>query len=302
MTTDSSTNMGRLIELIRHRWEQLDWQTDLPTNGPVISETHYLDVQSLSLPETDRWKLNRMLACFTCELFIHFERYLVEFLERHRRQIDFIPKAAIDRFVAEEKVHTASFYRLLCKLRPDLYATHNHPREGMRFLVWSIGDEAAVSFAPVASFFLLAWLFEEITIFLPIALNEQQEQCSPLVSEVMKLHAKEEVSHVAIDERILLNLKKRQSYAKCVTDTILSVPILAYADTRAKQGWAKVVELLRTEIDLNQMQTERLLRRGPSKSDRMGITSFANKIEQSHFPLTSILAQVLRLELRRHTA
>ncbi|HMU38054.1 MAG TPA: diiron oxygenase [Pseudomonadota bacterium] len=302
MNTEHTKNEGRLINLITRRWEQLDWQASFPPDGPVVSEAHYLDVPSMNLSDDKRWRLNRLFACFTCELFIHFERYLVEFLQRNRYQLPNIPAVAIDRFIAEEQVHTASFFRLLHKLRPDLYDAQSTPKDSMRFLIWSLGDEAAVSFSPIGSFFLLAWLFEEITLFLPIALDRQPEQCAPLLHEVMRLHAKEELAHVAIDERILANLQKEQTRFRSARDTILSLPLLVYADLRAKQGWRNAVALLSSEITLSDEQRNRLLHRGPSLSDQLGIASFADKIAKTKVPLAQSLSFVLKLELRRHTA
>ena len=224
MQSEQVDGHGRLYDLVRRRWDKLDWKSPLPSGKLVVTEAHYMNVDRLRLTESARQQLNRLFACFTCELFIHFERYVIEFLEQRGQEVTAIPQPAIDRFVAEEKVHSEAFYRLLCKLRPDLYSERHSATTGLRFMHWNLKDELVVALSPVGSFFLLAWLFEEITLFVPIALDQHPEQCVPLLAEVMRLHAKEEQPHVALDTRVLLHKSREQSWlltsaetARCAT-------------------------------------------------------------------------------------
>ena len=298
MQTERIGHEGRLLDLVSRRWDKLDWRTPIPVDRLVITESHYMDVESLGFDPRGRNAINRLLACFTCELFIHFERYVIEFLEHRRQEIPFIPSAALERFIAEEKAHSDAFFRLLCKLRPDLYSPKATTTTGLRFMRWTLGDDAAILLAPVASFFLLAWLFEEITLFVPVALDRQPEQCAPIVAEVMRLHAKEEQPHVAIDSRVLHHMAKQQPRWKTGADTLATLPLLVYSDLRTRTGWLRVVDLAEAEFGLTPLQRHRLLHRGPSQSDRMGMASFADKIDKTPIALGSFLAFLLRRQLR----
>lgn len=263
MLSERSETHGRLIDFVRRRWERLDWQTPIPTDRLIITESHYMDVESLGLPPPARQRLNRLFACFTCELFIHFERYLIEYLERNRRSITAISSASLDRFVAEEKAHSDAFLRLLCLLRPDLYSAKATTTTGLRFLRWGLHDDLAVALSPVGSFFLLAWLFEEITLFVPVALDAQPAQCAPIIAEVMRLHAKEEQPHVAIDARVLHQRSETRSRTASMTETLMMLPLLGFVDARARSAWQKVVALADVECGLTAEQRHRLLHRGP---------------------------------------
>ncbi len=298
MQSEHVEHHGRLIDLVSRRWEKLDWRTPLPREQLIITESHYMDVESLGLSPRSRRALNVLFACFTCELFIHFERYVIEFLERRRGEIPFIPNAALDRFVAEEKAHSDAFFRLLCKLRPDLYSPKATTTSGLQFMTWTLGDDAAIALSPVGSFFLLAWLFEEITIYVPVALDRQPQECAPIIAEVMRLHAKEEQPHVAIDSRVMHHLAKQQPRWKTGADTLATLPLLVYSDLRTRTGWERVVKLAESEFGLTPHQRHRLLHRGPSQSDRMGMASFADKIDKTPIALGSLLAVLLRRQLR----
>lgn len=298
MQSEQQDGHGRLYDLVRRRWDKLDWKSPLPSGKLVVTEAHYMNVDRLRLTESARQQLNRSFACFTCELFIHFERYVIEFLEHRGQEVTALPQPAIDRFVAEEKVHSEAFYRLLCKLRPDLYSERHSATTGLRFMHWNLKDELVVALSPVGSFFLLAWLFEEITLFVPIALDQHPEQCAPLLAEVMRLHAKEEQPHVALDTRVLLHKSKEQSWLLTSAETLLTLPLLAYADGRARTGWLQVLALAEMEFGLTPLQRHLLLHRGPSQSDRMGMASFADKVDKTTIPAASFLAWILRLQLR----
>ena len=301
MQSEPIETHGRLIDLVKRRWDRLDWSTPIPTDRLIITESHYMDVESLGLAQPARLQLNRLFACFTCELFIHFERYVIEYLERNRDAITAIPSAAIDRFIAEEKAHSDAFLKLLCKLRPDLYSSKATTTTALRFLRWGMDDDLAVALSPVGSFFLLAWLFEEITLFVPVALDREPEQTAPIIAEVMRLHAKEEQPHVAIDSRVLVHNNKLESRLKSAAVTVVTLPLLAFVDSKAGRAWQHVVALAESELGLSPLQKHRLLHRGPSQSDRMGIASFADKVDKAPIALGSLLATILRQQLHRAT-
>ena len=73
---------AKLRAAARRRWEELDWTSPIPEASLVIPEAHYMDLTALGLTSDQRLKLNRLFACFTCELFIHFEEYVIRHLER----------------------------------------------------------------------------------------------------------------------------------------------------------------------------------------------------------------------------
>ena len=298
MQSDQGEPQGRFIDLVRRRWDRLDWLTPIPTDRLIITESHYMDVESLGLAPPERHQLNRLFACFTCELFIHFERYVIEYLERNGDAILAIPATAIRRFVAEEKAHSDAFLKLLCMLRPDLYSATATTTTALRFLRWGFDDDLAVALAPVGSFFLLAWLFEEITLFVPVALDKEPAQCAPIIAEVMRLHAKEEQPHVAIDSRVLVHNNQIDSPLKSAAITAVTLPLLAFVDLKARRAWQQVVALAESELRLTPLQKHRLLHRGPSQSDRMGMASFADKVDRSPIALGSLLAMILRRQLR----
>lgn len=280
---------------VRRRWERLDWACEIPPAAWVIPEAHYMEMDGLGLSDRQRAVLNRLFACFTCELFIHFEGYVIRYLEA--RRVPFLSQAVVARFVAEERVHSDMFQRLLNKLRPDLYAVEG--AFAPRFLRWSRGDDVALLLAPVGTFFLLAWLFEEITLFVPRALDAVPEQTAPLVAEVMRLHAREEQPHVAIDARVLSHLERERPRWRTRMETLMTLPMLVFVDGRVGDAWRRLVAFAGAELDLTETQRARIAGRGPSQSDRWGMESFAAKIGDTDLGGASTLRWVLRRELLR---
>ncbi len=281
---------------VRERWNRLDWDTPVPP-ALVIPEVHYMDMAPLGLRAWQRVRLNRLLACFTCELFIHFEGYVIAYLERWPERVRTLPRPLVTRFIAEERVHAEMFHRLLHKLRPDLYDPGDLAR--LRFLRWSASDDLALRLSPPGTFFLLAWLFEEITLMMPGVLDRAPDECSALLAEVMRLHAEEERPHVAIDERIMNQQIRSGPRWRVGVDTALALPLLAYVGSKVQQGWAALVTHADVEVALTSRQSRRLRARGPSLSDRLGIESFAHKLASSDLTGAPVLSWALRRELRR---
>lgn len=290
-----SANPDRLDTLARQRWENLDWGAPLPPTARVIPEDHYtVDLTGLSEPQ--RLGLNRLLACFTCELFIHFEAYVTTFLSR--RRVPWLSGPLVERFIAEERVHAEMFGRLLGRLRPDLYPDGRRGLDSLRFLRWGPGDDAALGVAPTGTFFLLAWLFEEITLFVPRALDADPSGCAPLLGDVMRLHAREEQPHVAIDARVLGRLAAEQPRWWLGAQTALTLPLLAYVDRKIQLAWRRLTDRAGREQGLTPEQLRRLRERAPSQSDRWGMESFAAKLDDSDVAGAPVLSWVLRRQLR----
>ena len=40
MHSDQGEVQGRLIDLVRRRWDRLDWSTPIPTDRLIITESH----------------------------------------------------------------------------------------------------------------------------------------------------------------------------------------------------------------------------------------------------------------------
>jgi para-aminobenzoate N-oxygenase AurF len=276
--------------LARARWDRLDWASPISPSAFVMPEAHYVDVAGLGLSERQRVGLNRLFACFTCELFVHFEAYVIEYLGRPGRPVPALAPTLVERMVAEERVHSEMFCRLLHKLRPDLYPAGG----GLRFFRWRGGDEAAVRLAPVGTFFLLAWLFEEITLFVPRALDESPGQCAPLVAAVMRLHAKEERPHVAIDARVMAHLAGRRPRLRAGVETALALPLLAYVDGKVRRAWRRLVALAGAELGLSAGQRAALRERRPSQSDRWGTQSFVERMAAVDLAGAGLLRWALR--------
>lgn len=274
---------------VRRRWEAIDWEPAIPDTF-VIPEAHYMAMEGLGLTHAQRVGLNRLFACFTCELFVHFEAYVIEYLEQHRGRVGFLSDDVVERFVAEERVHARMFRRLLGKLRPDLYRGDS---AALRFLHWRRSDEFALSVSPPGTFFVLAWLFEEITLFVPPALEAVPEQSAALVHEVMRLHAHEELPHVAIDARVIAHLRSRDRRAVAALSTTFALPILAFVDHRVRRAWRRLVAHATTELGLTVAQARTLRDRGPSQSDVWGMQSFKRKIEAASVPGGRLLCLAL---------
>jgi hypothetical protein len=274
----------------RRRWDALDWASPIVPSTLVMPEAHYVDVAGLGLSERQRVGLNRLFACFTCELFVHFEAYVIEYLGRPGRPVPGLAPVHVARMVDEERVHSEMFLRLLCKLRPDLYPGG----AGLRFFRWRPGDEAAVRLAPPGTFFLLAWLFEEITLYVPRALDESPGQCSPLVADVMRLHAREERPHVALDARVMAHLAGRRPRLQAGLETALALPLLAYVDGKVQRAWRRLVALAGRELGLTPRQRARLRKRRPSQSDRLGTQSFVERMAATDLAGAGLLCWALR--------
>jgi uncharacterized protein YceK len=164
----------------------------------------------------------------------------------------------------------------------------------LQFLRWSAGDDAALALAPTGTFFLLAWLFEEITLFVPRAIEQSPNGCASLVADVMRLHAREEAPHVALDARMIQHLAATRSRWAQRAHTALTLPLLAYVDATVRRAWNCLVSLARDELGLTPAQQRALARRGPSQSDRWGTHSFVDKLAHSGIAGARPLGWLLR--------
>lgn len=271
------------------RWAAIAWSQPVPADF-LIPEHHYR-LSDSGLTRAQRVRLNHLAVCFSCELFIHFERYLIAYLERHGERA--MSRRARDRFAAEERAHIEAFYRLLRAIRPDLY-----PGRSLRFLGWGRRDDLLVLATPTVSFFLLAALFEEITLFVPLVMEEQLAQSFRPVLEVMRLHAEEERCHVRLDERVLAAERTRRASWRIGGEVLLVLPLLGYLDRAVRAGWRRAVDQFAGEETIGEAERQRLLARPGSRSDVLGMESFAGKLRASGLAGASLLARVIEAQAR----
>jgi hypothetical protein len=274
------------------RWQAIDCAGPVPAEF-IVPEHHYRLANVAGLSPEARIRLNHLAVCFTCELFIHFERYVIRYLEDYRHRVDGCPDRHLDRFVTEERVHTEAFYRLLEMIRPDLYPTRT-----LRFMQWSALDDWMLRVAPPVSFFVLASLFEEITLFVPDVMEERPDQSYAPVFEIMQLHAKEERGHIALDTRVLGFARKHQPAWKVGAQMMWSMPLLACADLITRRAWRSAAELFADEEGLSSDQLDALLSRPASKSDVLGISSFAGKMRASGLAGAGLVASIIERQAK----
>ncbi len=275
--------------LLAGRWADIEWTAPVPADF-LIPEHHYRMADG-GLDRAQRVRLNHLAVCFSCELFVHFERYLIAYLERHGERA--MPRRARDRFVAEERAHVEAFHRLLGAIRPDLY-----PGRRLRFLDWSRRDDLLIAATPVVSFFLLAALFEEITLYVPVVMEERIAQSFRPVLEVMRLHAEEERSHVRLDERVLAAERARRPGWRIGGEVLLVLPLLYYLDRAVRTGWRRAVDQFAGEERIGEAERQRLLARPGSRSDQLGMTSFAGKLRASGLTGAGLVARVIEAQAR----
>ncbi|HEU5058231.1 MAG TPA: diiron oxygenase [Kofleriaceae bacterium] len=275
--------------LLAGRWAEIDWAAPVPADY-LIPEHHYRLLDG-GLTRGQRIRLNHLAVCFSCELFIHFEHYLIGYLERHGERA--MPRRARDRFVAEERAHVEAFYRLLAAIRPDLY-----PGRALRFLDRGRLDDLLIAATPTVSFFLLAALFEEITLHVPVVMEEQLAQSFRTVLDVMRLHADEERSHVKLDERVLAAERARRPGWQIGGEVLLVLPLLYYLDRAVTAGWRRAVDQFAGEESIGEAERQRLLGRPGSRSDLLGMASFAGKLRASGLAGAGLVARVIEAQAR----
>jgi hypothetical protein len=268
-------------------WNAIDWTLPVP-RAELIAADHYA-VESLDqMTASQRIAFSHLATCHTCELFIHFERYLIEYVERH---LDTLPGGAARwrRFVADERRHVAAFERLLVRIRPDLYAQGE-----LRFMRWGRADELLVALARPVPFFLLAALFEEITLWVPQTMQGAPVH-DPIVLEVMALHAADERRHIAMDKLVLREARDRLPAWQLRVDVWSVLPLLVHCDRRARAGWKRMTAQLASEHDIDRAPIED---RAASVSDRRGMVSFAAQLRRLELPDGARLAAVLERMVR----
>jgi len=271
-------------------WAALDWTKSVGLEE-AIPVSHYPQLVEGPFDTAQKAALAHFMSCFTCELFVHFEGYLIDYLRRHPERVAMLSQRTLESFIAEEQLHTDAFRQLLTKLRPDLY-----PQGEPRFLRRRKSEDRVLACLPATTFFLLALLFEEITLFVPQALRAET-RCSPLVKNVMELHARDEQAHVGLDARALVELSRKGWRGARGLEVLACLPALWFVDRQIARGWRRAVREVAAELSLDSAQTRHLLRREPSLSDRWGGESFLAKLSKLALPCAPLLASVLGAQL-----
>ena len=258
-----------------------------------MPEHHWPAFVDLPLDRAVRIRFNHFAVRFTCEMFIYFEHSIIEYMRRHRARLrNLVKESHRVRFIEEEKKHTDAFYRLLFLLRPDLYDTRD-----VHFLKPSRWDRLLLFLTPPATFFIMAELFEEMTIFVPAVMAERPEHSFAPVYEVMKLHAEEELGHVRIDTQALEIARERAPGWIFGAQALWSLPLMLYAELKLRSCWKKAVGKFAAEENLTPEQAKLLVRK-PSRSDILGFESFLEKKQGAEMPGLRILCAILKKVIR----
>ncbi len=260
----------------------------------LIPEHHWPALQKSSLSIDDRIRLNHFLTYFMCEMFIHFEKLIIQYMQFHRNKILLhASEKQIDRFIQEEESHIKGFESLAFKLRPDLFTDRNP-----RFLAINSSDQMVIRHTSMLPFFMMAALFEEMTLFIPTVMEENLDDSSAPVLELMRYHAKEEKSHIGIDRKIVMGTIQTQSKLKSNWEMQSLLPLVVYSNLRVENAWKKASIFFSQERGLTKKQSKEIVSKGLSKSDQMGMQSYIQKNIDKPILGNGILCFVLKQLLK----
>lgn len=272
------------------QWADIDYTKPIP-DFYLVPPHHWPELEENSLKEMHKIKLNHLLTYFTCEMFIHFERSIIQYMEFNQEKLlEHVSQSQIEKFIEEEKIHIHAFEKLAELIRPDLYK-NNKPR----FLFPSAVDRWIAKHPPVSVFFMMAFLFEEMTLFFSEVMEENLEQSFLPVLQVMQLHRRDEKSHVGIDRKILNSIQKKASSWKIRWEMITLLPLIAISDIQVSRAWKEAIAFFAKENQLSSQEIRELQKKGISKSDKLGMQSFISKLKSKPIPGTSLLKFVLQL-------
>lgn len=273
----------------RLSWETIDYSPPLPDSF-LVPEHHWPRFQHNSLSALQRVRLNHFATYFMCEMFIHFERSIIEYIEMHRGRLQPLSSAQIQRFIEEELAHVRAFETLALKIRPDLY------RDGPRFLKRAAADSFIVKRTPVSTFFLMAALFEEMTLFVHTVMTENPGQSWKPCLDVMHLHALEERGHIGMD-RLIIEGRRAGAVQKHLESMIL-LPLVLYSDMRVARAWKKAAAFFSKEEGLTQAQSRQIAQKGMSRSDMLGMASYVQKNKDRPLPGNGLLCFALAQKIQ----
>ncbi len=269
-------------------WEGIAYE---PTAADrfVAPEDHWPQFAIVPLTLAQRHGMNNLALRFSCEMVAHFERYVVDYLEtRSARLRGALPPRAVRRFADDERVHIEGFLRLLAALRPDAY---REPR--LRFFRWGWWDRLVVRLSPAVTFFVATDLLEEMFLHLHTVMEQQPDQTLPAARAVMALHARDERSHLAMDDLVIRERGSRMWRWVFALQAIASLLILLVVDRKTQRAWKRAVRDHARELALTRAETRRLERKRLSVSDLMGLRAFIARRRERPFPGSRLLCWAL---------
>jgi hypothetical protein len=277
----------------RLSWGSIDWTAPLPA-GFLLPEELYRFETVPGLIWAQRVRLNHLATCFRFELMLQLKAYVIRYLARHgRRLARRHPGRDLPRFLKEQRRHAKAFGRVLQMIRPDLYRAAG----ARRLLPWTRTDDVLVRLLPAATFFTLASLGEEIARAVPDAIDEQPDSCFAPILDVMRLHAREEPRHIAIDHAVLLDTAASRPAAIVKAQVLFTIPLLKYLDRRVRRAWAEAVDRFAEEERLTREQRRALRRQRPSHFDLLGLRVFLNRRRCRRVPGHATLRRMLQAQL-----
>jgi hypothetical protein len=150
---------------------------------------------------------------------------------------------------------------------------------------------------PATTLFTLASLCEEMARAMPAAIDEHAEECFGPILDVMRLLAREERRHIAIDDAVLLDAAASRPAALVKAQVLFTIPLLKYLDRRVRRAWTRAVDCFADEEGLTHEQRRALRDKKPSRADVAGIHAFLAKKRCARVPGHATLRRVLQAQL-----
>jgi hypothetical protein len=270
-------------------WHAIDLRDPAPADRFVAPENHWPAFSALPLSLEQRHGMNNLALRFSCEMVAHFERYIVDYLEHHSARLGgALTPRAIRVFASDERVHIEGFLRLLAVLRP---AAYREPR--LAFFHWSFWDRLVVRWSPAITFFVATDLLEEMFLHLHTVMEQQPDQSLPAAREVMALHARDERSHLAMDDLVIRKRGARKWRPWVALQAFACLLILIVVDRKTKRAWKRAVRAEASELGLSRRETRALARKQLSVSDVIGMRAFITRRRDRPFPGSRLLCWVL---------
>lgn len=271
-------------------WASINYGAAVPDDF-LVPEFHWPGLMNGSLTLEQRIRLNHFATYFMCEMFIHFERSIIDYMQLHRAVIlNHLSEKQVNRFIDEELDHVHAFETLARMIRPDLYSTEP------RFLVPTLLDSLVVKHTPLSPFLAMAALFEEMTLFVCTVMEEDPTQSWQPALDVMQLHAREERGHIGMDRIVIEGSVARRGRFRTRIEMAALLPLVAYSDARVARAWRKAAAFFAKEEALPKAQAAKIAQKGMSRSDILGMRSFVEKNRQRSVPGTSLLCLALALK------
>jgi hypothetical protein len=275
-------------------WGEIEF-SPAPADRFVAPEDHWPAFAAVPMSLEQRVAMNNLALRFSCEMVAHFERYVVDYLERRSARFrGALSDRARSRFADDERNHINGFLRLLAALRPSAY-----PEPKLAFFRWDFWDRAVVRWAPAVTFFVATDLLEEMFLHVHTVMEEQPEQTFAPAREVMALHAREELRHLGWDEQVISARRAKLSRWRFAFEALASLLIVLLVDAKTSRAWRRAVRAHAGEMGLTKAQVRALARKRLSRSDAMGLEAFIERRRRKPFPGSRLLCAILALGLRK---